>query len=102
MTADQKSPTMLPLPQRILVRWGTGIWYSEWRPDQPHEDWSGTLEVENGEVAFFVYPEKEKNRVFLINTDWTVPGNVKKCVISNAGGSQDVSVTEGRVSEIIL
>jgi len=35
--------------QTILFRWGTGIGYSEWRPDQPQEDWSGDLAVEYGE-----------------------------------------------------
>ncbi len=35
---------------RILLRWGVWICYSEWRPDQPHEDWSGQLSAEGGEI----------------------------------------------------
>ena len=35
---------------RLLLRWGTCLGYSEWRPDQPHEDWSGRLDVTGGEV----------------------------------------------------
>ncbi len=35
---------------RWLLRWGAWVCYSEWRPDQPHEDWSGHLAVEGGRV----------------------------------------------------
>ena len=33
---------------RLLLRWGVWMSYTEWRPDQPHEDWSGELQVERG------------------------------------------------------
>jgi hypothetical protein len=35
---------------RWLLRWGVWVCYSELRPDQPHEDWSGRLAVEGGRV----------------------------------------------------
>lgn len=35
---------------RLLLRWGVWMCYSEWRPDQPHEDWSGELSVEGGTI----------------------------------------------------
>ena len=37
-----------PIKTRLLLRWGVWLAYSEWRPDQPHEDWSGNLSTEGG------------------------------------------------------
>ncbi len=37
-----------PAKTRLLLRWGVWLAYSEWRPDQPHEDWSGNLSAERG------------------------------------------------------
>lgn len=33
---------------RLVLRWGVWLCYTEWREDQPHEDWSGSLQVEGG------------------------------------------------------
>jgi hypothetical protein len=35
-------------PITLLFRWGVWVCYTEWRPDQPHEDWSGGLTVSGG------------------------------------------------------
>ena len=35
---------------RLILRWGTWLCYSEWRPDQPHEDWSGSLSAHGGNL----------------------------------------------------
>jgi hypothetical protein len=62
------------------------------------------LEGGDGEVSFFVYPQPDgRNRVFLINTDWTTPGNEKRCRIkARSGAALDVTVREGQVTEIVL
>jgi hypothetical protein len=61
------------------------------------------LEGGDGEVAYFVYPEGDRRRVFLVNTDWTAAGNVKACrVISRSGGSAEVAVREGEVAEVVI
>jgi hypothetical protein len=61
------------------------------------------LEGGDGEVAFFVYPENGKRRVYLVNTDWRVPGNGKRCTITTRdGGRADVEVREGEIAETVV
>ena len=52
----------------------------------------------DGEVAYFVYPEGDGKRVYLVNTDWTAAGNTKSCTIHAGGKSVDVDVEEGAVA----
>jgi hypothetical protein len=52
----------------------------------------------DGEVAYFVYPEGDGKRVYLVNTDWTAAGNTKSCTIHAGGKSVDVDVEEGVVA----
>jgi hypothetical protein len=41
--------------------------------------------------------------VFLINTDWTEPGNEKRCrLVARSGAARDVTVIEGQVAEIVM
>jgi len=62
------------------------------------------LEGGDNEVASYIYQMKDgRKRVYLINTDWTVAGNIKKCkLISAKGQSVEVDVKEGQLSEVIL
>ena len=53
-----------------------------------------------GEVAYFVYPEGDGKRVYLVNTDWTVAGNIKHCTVHAGATSVDVDVEEGVVAEV--
>ena len=54
------------------------------------------------EVAYFVYPEAGRRRVYLINTDWTTAGNVKHCRVTTPTGTAEVDVREGEVAEVVL
>lgn len=55
----------------------------------------------DGEVSWFLYPDGPRQRLFLINTDWTTPGNVKRCrVLSLGRPGRDVTVSEGQVTEV--
>ena len=57
----------------------------------------------DGEVAFFVCPQDDGRRIFLINTDWTTAGNTKSCrLTTDSGASAEVEVTEGSVTELVL
>ena len=62
------------------------------------------LEGGDGEVSFFVYPQADgRNRVYLINTDWTTPGNEKRCRLrARSGDALDVTVREGQVTEVVM
>ncbi|MDD5708602.1 MAG: hypothetical protein PHR35_22015, partial [Kiritimatiellae bacterium] len=42
---DPKAPRR---PVRLVFRWGVWLCYTEWHEDQPHEDWSGSLQVNGG------------------------------------------------------
>jgi hypothetical protein len=56
----------------------------------------------DGEIAYYVYPEGDHRRIYLINTDWTVPGNVKRCTVLHGNATVEVNVAEGQVTEITL
>jgi len=61
------------------------------------------LEGGDGEVAFFAYPEGGKRRVYLVNTDWRVPGNGKRCTVTTRdGGRTVVLVREGEIAEVLV
>jgi hypothetical protein len=61
------------------------------------------LEGGDGEVAFFVYPEDGKRRVYLVNTDWRTPGNGKRCVVTTRDrGRAGVTVREGEIAEVVV
>jgi hypothetical protein len=61
------------------------------------------LEGGNGEVAFFAYPESGRRRVYLVNTDWTVPGNEKRCTVTTREGARaPVVVKEGEIAEVLV
>jgi hypothetical protein len=61
------------------------------------------LEGGDGEVAYFVYPEPGQRRVYLVNTDWTAAGNVKRCALVAAPGTRmAVDVREGEITEVTL
>lgn len=61
------------------------------------------LEGGDGVVAFFVYPEAGRRRVYLVNTDWRVPGNVQRCVVTTRdGGRAEVAVREGEIAEVVV
>ena len=60
------------------------------------------LEGGDGEVAYFVYPEGEGHRVFLVNTDWTTAGNTKHCRLHAGSDSQEVVVREGEIAQVVL
>lgn len=36
---------------RLLFRWGVWMCYSEWKSDQPNENWSGELLIQNGRLS---------------------------------------------------
>jgi hypothetical protein len=60
------------------------------------------LDGGDGEVSYFVYPEGDHRRVYLINTDWTVPGNEKRCRVIAGEKVVEVTVREGEVAEIVM
>jgi hypothetical protein len=79
---------LLPLARR---------WMESLLPEAPL---SVRLEGGDGVVAFFVYPENGRRKVYLVNTDWRVPGNEKRCVVKTRdGGRADVMVREGEIAE---
>ena len=41
----------MPYKERLLFRWGVWMTYSEWRPDQPHETWDGSLSIAGGRIC---------------------------------------------------
>ena len=65
-------------------------------------DFSIRLSGENEDVAYFVYPDTHGKRVYLVNTDWTVAGNVKECVLHSGDESFKVKVEEGVVGEVVV
>ncbi len=50
---------------------------------------------ETGEIFWTVWEDGAKKFIKLLNTDWTVPGNVKKAKLSVNGQLTDISVKEG-------
>ncbi len=62
------------------------------------------LDGGDGEVSYFHYRHHDgSGSLYLINTDWTVPGNTKRCRLTLPGQSPStVEITEGEVTEIDL
>ena len=66
-------------------------------------DFDVYLQDNSNEVMYFTYSDGNKKEVFLINTDWTTEGNVKKChLLSQDGSKTEIEVEQGKVTKVIL
>jgi hypothetical protein len=54
----------------------------------------------NKEVNYFVFDDGRARKVYLVNTDWTRAGNVKKVRIRLCGKEFVVGAREGQVSSL--
>ena len=65
-------------------------------------DWPVELDDPSGDVYYTVRDEGNGVRhVHLLNTDWSVAGNVKRCRLRLGGGWIEAEVAEGRLSEVV-
>ena len=56
----------------------------------------------SGEVFWTVWQDGEQTRLYLLNTDWTEPGNEKQVTLHFEGREASLTVPEGQLTEVIL
>ena len=56
----------------------------------------------SGEVFWTVWQDGEQTRLYLLNTDWTEPGNEKQVTLHFEGREASLTVPEGQLTEVML
>ncbi|MBQ6118091.1 MAG: beta-galactosidase trimerization domain-containing protein, partial [Clostridia bacterium] len=54
------------------------------------------------DVDFYVFSQDDKQRIVLLNTDWTSDRNKKYVTVNTSGLRMETSVTEGRAKHILV